>query len=153
MALAMKTMKQVNINVGILTETSLREGMFPQNAHGYTIVATEGQNKYQGVIALFYQSENNKFIIEGTKAFGPNAIRTILASGERIWTIIGCYIPLRETTLETLNYIQMAVQYNMNDKIILLGEPKVNLNKLTNANNRQEETAALLASIGLEDLQ
>jgi hypothetical protein len=67
MALAMKTMKQMNIHMGIITETKLKDGMFTQSAHGYTIIATEGQNNHQGGITLSYQTENNQFIIERTK--------------------------------------------------------------------------------------
>jgi exonuclease III len=102
---------------------------------------------------LFYQTESNQFTIEGTKTFGPNVFRMVLVSGKKQWTIIVVYIPLSETNLETLDYIQTTVQHNRNNKIILLGDLNVNLQKLTNANTRQEETAALLASVGLEDLQ
>jgi exonuclease III len=57
MALAMETMRTMKINVGILTETKVAEGIYTKAAHGYSIVATEAQSNYQGV-ALFYKSDN-----------------------------------------------------------------------------------------------
>jgi hypothetical protein len=148
MALVMKTMRTMKINIGILTETKVDEGMYTKAAHGHTIFATEARSNYQGGVA-----ENKQFIIEGTRSFGPNVIRTTLVSGEKRWTIIGCYIPPSENDLNTLDFIQSAIQHDNNNEIIQLGNLNVNLQKLANAKNQQEETAALLALTGLQDLQ
>jgi Endonuclease-reverse transcriptase len=80
-------------------------------------------------------------------------IRTTLVSSEKRWTIIGCYIPPSEVDHSTLDHIQSAIHHDDNNKSILLGDLNANLKKLVNANDRQEETAALLSSIGLQDLQ
>jgi hypothetical protein len=151
-ALAIKTLKVMNINIGVLTETKVSEGMYTKAAHGYTITATEARNNHQGGAALFYLTNNNQFTIEGTRSFGPNIIRTTLVSGTKRWTIIGCCFPLSETDLCTLDHLQSAIHHDLNKEIILL-DLNVNIQKMTNANNQQEETAALLAATGLQDLQ
>jgi hypothetical protein len=43
-ALAMKTMKTMKINLGVLVATKVSKGMYTKEAHGYTIVNTEAQS-------------------------------------------------------------------------------------------------------------
>jgi hypothetical protein len=91
--------------------------------------------------------------LKRTRTFGPNAICLTLVSGSKQWTIIGCYIPPSEKDLCTLDHIQAAIHHDTNDEIILMGDLNVNLQKMMSANNRHEETAAQIASIGLQDLE
>jgi hypothetical protein len=150
---ALKTMKSMGIILGILTETKLVNDIYPTNAHRYTITATSAKNHHQGGVALFYKTETKSFTLEGTCQFGPNIIRTTLTTGLRRWTVIGIYIPLSETDGTTLNHLQLAYNHANNDKVKLLGDINVNLDYMTNSNQRQDETAALISSMGLHDLR
>jgi exonuclease III len=149
---ALRCMRMMNMDLGILTETKLTDGRHTRAAEGFDVVATKAKNKHQGGVAIFYRTDkNDKWVIEGTKCFGPNVIRATLVSGRKRWLIIGAYIPPSETDGSTLNYIQSAA-HEANNPIILLGDLNVNLYKMANANERQQETASLIASIGLQGL-
>jgi exonuclease III len=149
---ALRCMRMMNMDLGILTETKLTDGRHTRAAEGFDVVATKAKNKHQGGVAIFYRTDkNDKWVIEGTKCFGPNVIRATLVSGRKRWLIIGAYIPPSETDGSTLNYIQSAA-HEANNPIILLGDLNVNLYKMANANERQQETACLIASIGLQGL-
>jgi exonuclease III len=150
---ALKNMKAMGISLGILTETKLVDDMYPINAHGYTIIATSAKNHHQGGVALFHKTDTSAFTLEGTRRFGPNIIRTTLSTGLRRWTVIGIYVPPSETDGTTLNYLQLAYNYANNDEVILLGDINVNLDHMANSNHRQDETAALISSMGLHDLR
>jgi Endonuclease-reverse transcriptase len=104
-------------------------------------------------VALFYKSTNKSFTLEGTHTFGPNVIRTTLVSGNRRWTLIGAYIPPSETNNDTINYIQLATQHAHNHELVLLGDLNVNLNDMQRSNIRQDDTVALISSLGLQDLR
>jgi exonuclease III len=143
----------MGISLGILTETKLVDDIYPTNAHGYTITATSGKNHHQGGVALFYKTDTTVSTLEGTCQFGPNIIQTTLTTGLRRWTEIGIYIPPSEIDGSTLNYLQLAYNYANNDKVILLGDINVNLDYMTNSNQRQDETADLMSSMGLHNLR
>jgi hypothetical protein len=95
------------------------------------------------------------FVVKGALAFGPNVIRAKLISGNKRWTLLGCYIPPSELNNDTLKFIQLALQHDNddNDEYILLGDLNVNLHDMQDSNARQDDTAELLLSLGLHDLQ
>ena len=158
----MRCMELMNIDLGIITETKLQgkkafrfKGK-TKGHKGYTVVPTEAKSKYQGGVALFY-TESPYFTIEGTKTFGPNVIRAIVKSGEKQWRIIGAYIPPSEEDGSTLNFIEAAAAESMEIPLILLGDLNVDLKKMretggTSVNERHEETVALVASLGVDDM-
>ena len=47
-------MGQVNVDVVVLQETKLIEGIYTQKSDGYKVVATPAPSRHQGGIALFY---------------------------------------------------------------------------------------------------
>jgi exonuclease III len=146
-------MKTMGISLGILTETKLIDDTYPIIAHGYTVVATSAKTHHQGGLALFHQTDAKSFTLEGTSAFGPNVIRTTLVSGQRRWTILGIYIPPSETDGSTLNFLQLAYNHDQNHEIILMGDLNINFDNMRTTNQRQDDTAALISSMGLHDLR
>jgi hypothetical protein len=148
---ALRAMSEMNITMGFLTETKIVANNYPTEVHGYKVIATEAKSHHQGGVAFFYQSTTPGFTLEGTRTFGPNVIRTTLVSGKRRWTMLGAYIPPSELDNSTINYIQLATQYEPNHELILLGDLNVNINNMTRSNPRHDDTVALIASLGLID--
>jgi exonuclease III len=149
---ALRCMRLMGMDLGILTETKLVNGTYTREAEGYEVVATEAKSTHQGGVALFYRKTTENWVIEGTRSFGPNVIRTTLVSGKKRWIIIGAYIPPSEEDGQTLEFIQAAAVTDSRSPLILLGDFNVNLQQMMNGNVRQQETAALISSLGLYDL-
>jgi exonuclease III len=152
MTFALKAMKTMGINLGILTEDKLIDNTYTTNAHGYVVVATQAKSHHQGGVALFYNKTTSLFTLKGTTSFGPNVICTTLVSGKRRWILVGVYIPPSETNRSTINYLQLVLQHDTNHDTILMGDLNVNFNKMANSNTRQDDTAALVSVTGLQDL-
>jgi exonuclease III len=53
---AMRTMRHMHMDLGILTETKLVEGFHTTKCEGYEIVATKAKNHHQGGVLLFYKT-------------------------------------------------------------------------------------------------
>ena len=149
----MRMMRMMNMDFGVLTETKLTNGIHTKKAEGYEIIATNAVSKHQGGVALFYR-RSKQWHIEGTKTFGPNVIRTELVSGSKRWIIIGAYVPPSETDGATLDLIQQAATLTNVHPLIMLGDFNVELQPMRGQtyNQRHEETSALFASLGLQDL-
>jgi exonuclease III len=155
LALAMKAMRLMNVDIGVLTETKLTDDFHPMKSNGYDIITTQATSRHQGGVALFFDNTSDVFVVKGALAFSPNVIWAKLISGNKKWTILGCYIPPSEINNNTLNFIQLALQHDDddNDEYILLGDLNVNLNNMHDLKRQQDDTAALLLSLGLHDLQ
>lgn len=149
---ALRCMQIMNQDLAILTETKLGDQFHAATAFGYEVVTSEKTNGHQGGVALVYR-KSDRFHLEGTKAFGPNVIRATLVSGRKKWRIIGAYVPPSENYGRTLDFIAAAAAISSRLPLILLGDLNVNLkSKDAIINERQAETAAVVASLGLQDL-
>ena len=154
---ALRCMQQMNVDVGLLTETKFHNDMFTKGAEGYTVTGTITEGNAGGV-ALIHRTQKG-WGLESTRTFGPNVIRTTLVSGQRRWHIIGVYIPPSEENGETLDLLTQAYEsiHNPNWPVILLGDLNVDLqnpggNHAAGA-GRRLETAALMATWGMEPLR
>ena len=85
----LRTMHQMRVDLGILTETKIDNEMYTRDCCGYTVLASHARSKHQGGVALFYQTTNTRWWIEGERTHGPNVISCILVSGNRRWNIVG----------------------------------------------------------------
>ncbi len=151
---ALRMMRLMNMDIGVLTETKLVDGYHTRKTEGYDIITTEAKNHHQGGVALFYR-ESDEWHVKGTRSYGPNVIRTELVSGRKRWILIGAYIPPSETDGKTIDYIQAATNHNTRQHpIVLLGDLNVAVKNTWNRelNERQADTLAMIASLGLTDL-
>jgi exonuclease III len=124
-------MHQMRVDLGILTETKIDNDMYTRDCCGYMIFATHSKSQFQGGVALFYQTENPRWCIEGEMAHGQNVISCILISGDHRWNLLGVYIPPSEDDGETMNFLTEAIQYRGSCyPYILLGDLNVDLNGL-----------------------
>lgn len=76
-------MFQMRIDLGILTEVKIANYMYTRNCCNYTVFASCNKSKYNHSIALFYQTENACWWVEGEQSHGPNVI---LCS--RLWPML-----------------------------------------------------------------
>jgi exonuclease III len=153
---ALRCMKQMNVDVGILTETKFHNNMFTKNAEGYGVVGTITTSNTGGVALIHRNSKH--WGLESTKTFGPNVVRTTLVSGQRRWYIIGVYIPPSDETGTTLDFLSEAYRSVPNPTwpVIVMGD--VNMDMQNPAGNnaagegRRLETEALLSTWGMHSM-
>ena len=53
---ALRAMEQMKVDLGILTEAKLTDGIYTRCSHGYNVVATKAWVHWQGGVALFYKN-------------------------------------------------------------------------------------------------
>ena len=71
---ALRCMSQMNVDLGIFTETKLHHGWYTRASAGYQFIATKSEERKGGVGLFFW---NSKFwSLEGTKELGPYVLRT-----------------------------------------------------------------------------
>ena len=49
-------MSQANMDLGILQETKITNGVYTRGSAGYNVIATDAPSRHRGVVALFYLS-------------------------------------------------------------------------------------------------
>ena len=79
---ALRGISQANMDLGILQETKLTDGIYTRGSTGYSVVATDAPSRHRGGVAIFYCSGPN-FVVEAVTKFGPNVIGFKLATGAR----------------------------------------------------------------------
>ena len=95
-------MSQANMDLGILQETKLTDGVYTRGSSGYNVIAMDAPSRHRGGVALFYRSTPH-FVVEAVERFGPNVMGFQVATGERRWYIVGAYVALEdEVTMETV---------------------------------------------------
>ena len=85
--MALRGMSQANMDLGILQETKLTDGIYTRGSFGYSVIATDAPSRHRGGVALFYRSEPH-FMVEAVEKFGPNVLDFQLATGARRWYIV-----------------------------------------------------------------
>ena len=93
---ALRGMSQANMDLGILQETKLTDGIYTRRSSGYSIVATDAPSQHRGHVAILYRSEPH-FTVKAVEKFGPNVIGFQLATGARRWYIVGVYLAPNDT--------------------------------------------------------
>ena len=91
--MALRSMQQMRVDLGFLTETKLDHEMYTKRCCGYKVLSTKAASRHQGGVALFWRHKSSRWSIEGVRTFGPNVIRGSLVSGNHRWTLVGAYIP------------------------------------------------------------
>ena len=79
---AFRGMSQANMDLGILQETKLTDGVYTRGSAGYKVIATDAPSRHRGGVALFYRSTPH-FVVEAVGRCGPNVMVFQVATGER----------------------------------------------------------------------
>ena len=95
-------MSQANIDLGILQETKLTDGVYTRGSAVYNVIVTDAPSRHCGGVTLFYRPTPH-FVVEAVERCGPNVMVFQVVTGERRWHIIGAYVaPEDEVTMETV---------------------------------------------------
>ena len=78
---ALRRISQANMDLGILQETKLTDGVYTRGSAGYNVIATDAPNRHRGGVALFYRSTPH-FVVEAVERCGPNVMVFQVATGE-----------------------------------------------------------------------
>ena len=138
-----------NMDLGILQETKLTDGIYTRGSSGYSVVATDAPSRHRGGVAIFYRSAPN-FVVEAVQKFGPNVIGFQLSMGARRWYIVGCYLAPNYTL--TMERVVEALQSRPRGaELLVAGDFNVDL-ATPEGDRRAEDIATTLATEGLEDM-
>ncbi len=66
-------MEGMGIDLGILLETKVTDGIYTQKSSGYSVAALNAPSAHQGGIALFWQP-NILYVVEDWQIWGPNVL-------------------------------------------------------------------------------
>ena len=75
-------MSQSNMDLGILKEKKLTDGIYTHGSAGYSVVATDAPRRHRGGVAIFQQPAP-QFAVEAVQKFRQNVIGFQLAPGAR----------------------------------------------------------------------
>ena len=84
------------MDLGILQETKLTDGIYTRGSAGYSVFATDALSRHRGGVAIFYRPAPH-FTVEALRKFWSNVIGFQLAAGARRWYIVGCYLAPDDT--------------------------------------------------------
>ena len=77
---ALRGMSQANMDMGILQETKLADGVYTRGSAGYKVIATDAPSQHRGSVALFYRLTPH-FVVEAVERCGPNVMVFQVATG------------------------------------------------------------------------
>ena len=100
---ALRVMKSMGVDICLLTETKLTDGVHTRKLSGYDVVVTNAVSNSQGVVALCWKS-SELYKVEETQKCGPSVIAFELVTREDRFYVVGCYIP--PSNLNTLERVQ-----------------------------------------------
>ena len=78
--MALRGVYQYNMDLGILQETKLANGVYTCGSAGYSAVATNTPIRHCGGVAVFYQP-SPYFVVDVVHQFGTNVFGFQLAKG------------------------------------------------------------------------
>ena len=77
---ALRGMSQANMDLGILQETKLTDGIYTRGSAGSSVIAMEAPSQHRGGVTLFYRSKPH-FVVEAVEKFGPTVLGFQIATG------------------------------------------------------------------------
>lgn len=148
---AIRAMKQLNVDIALLTEAKLTNEAYTRRTDGYNVKATKALYPHVGGVALCWR-ESTLYQVEGVSVHGPNVISFELVTGSRRSLVIGAYIPPSDVTGTTCDFVLAAHLRRPRLPVILLGDLNVDLNQLPVGDERAAGIAATVALLGVKDL-
>jgi hypothetical protein len=102
---ALRVMKGMGVDLVILLETKVTDGIYTQKSSGYSVATLNTPSPHQGGIALFW-GPNKSYEVKDWRIHGPNMLTFVLVTGSQHFFAVGCYIP--PNNLGTLATIKQA---------------------------------------------
>ena len=78
--MALQGMSQTNMDLVILQEKKLTDGVYTRRSAGYSVIATDMPSGHCSSVALFYRSKPY-FVVEAVERCGPNVMVFQVAMG------------------------------------------------------------------------
>ena len=94
----LRGMSQANMNLGIFQLKKLTNGIYTRGSYGYSVVAADTPSRHRGGVAVFYRP-SLCYAVEAVQQFRTNVVGFHLATGERRWYIVGCYLIPDDTSM------------------------------------------------------
>ena len=148
--MALREMDQMNIDIGILTETKLTAGIYTRYSSGYHVRATEASSHNKGGVALFWRDRPN-WSVESERCHGPNVISCELKTGGRRHLIIGAYISPSEEDGSTCTHIVAARERCTSICALVLGDFNVDLAN-PGITTRDADVIGCFSNLGLDNM-
>ena len=70
---ALRGVSQANMDLGILQETKIANGVYTRGSAGYKVIAADAPSRHRGGVALFYRL-TPRFVVEAVERCGPNVM-------------------------------------------------------------------------------
>ena len=137
------------MDVRVFQETKPTEGIFSRFLEGYKVVAKPVPSRHQGGVTIFFWGFP-VFEVKVIRQFGANVIACQLATGERRWYIVVCYLEPGDGT--TIRDVEAAMaEKPRGTEMIVEGDLKVELGK-KGSRGRDKDITVEVATAGLEDM-
>ena len=147
--LALRGTSQPSVDVGVFQETKLTEGIYTGLSEGYMVITTPAPSQHQCGVATLYQ-DSPVFTVEAIQQFGAKVIACQLATGERRWYIMDCYlVPGYGTTIRDVEAAK--AEKPRGAEMIVAGDLNVEMRK-KGSMGRGKEITVLVETAGLEDM-
>jgi hypothetical protein len=142
-------MDGLGADLGILTETKVKDGIYTGKSSGYSVVASNTPRAHQGGIVLFWQPSKS-YLVKDWQFWGPNVLTFMLVTRSCQFFAVGCFIP--PNNLDTATTIEKVWNECPCGHIpLLLGNLNVNL--CSPRDERDEQIAEEVEDVmGLTDL-
>ena len=146
---ALRGMDQANLDMGIIQETKITDGVYTRASAGYRVVATGAPSGHRGGIAMFYR-EGAGFAVEEVRQYGPNVLSFEVVSGRRRCYIIVCY--LAPDDAQTIEPVVTALgDQPKGTALVVAGDLNPDLGEVE-CDRRGAEISAAITEAGLEDM-
>ena len=146
---ALRGMSQANMDLGILQETKLTDGIYTRGSVGYSVVATDAPSRHRGGVAIFHRPAPH-FVVEAVRKYGPNVIGFQLATGARRWYIVGCYLTPDDTS-KIERVVEALRDQPKGAELLVAGDLNINLES-PEGYRREEGITTTIETEGLEDM-
>jgi hypothetical protein len=88
-------MEGMGIDLGILLESKVTDGIYTQKLSGYSVAASNAPSAHQGETALFWQP-NKLYMVEDWQISGPNVLTFVLVTGSTRFFFWGVLHPTEQ---------------------------------------------------------
>ena len=145
---ALRALNKMDVDLAILTEAKLTNGIHTKYSSVYNVVASNAVSHRQGGVALVFK-DSPHWQVESTRCFGPNVISAEIVTGPRRIPLVGAYIPPDDTT--TLAHVEQALNpFRGRNDLVMLGDLNVPLDAPVGVRDTAIANAVALA--GLHDM-
>lgn len=125
--LATRALKQMNVDVAVVTETKVTNNLYAKSYDGYNIRCSMAISHNQGGIALITR-ETDLWQIESERTHGHNVMSFEIVSGNKRTPVIGAYIPPSEEYARTLGHLECAMaRFEDRSNTVIVGDLNSNL--------------------------